>query len=60
MKKKIFGSNWNKPKQDLIRVCFGLFRETQKICFRSVSVFRTFIETTEEPKQSGIFWQIAT
>jgi hypothetical protein len=24
-----FGSNRNKPKQDLFRVCFGLFRETK-------------------------------
>ena len=47
MKKKIFGSNRNKPKQDLFRVCFGLFRETQKKNFRFVSVFRTYIETTE-------------
>jgi hypothetical protein len=42
-----FGSNRNKPKQDLFRVCFGLFRETQKKIFRFISVFRTFIETTE-------------
>jgi hypothetical protein len=46
-KKKYFGSNRNKPKQDLFRVCFGLFRETKKKIFRFVSVFRTFIETTE-------------
>jgi hypothetical protein len=45
-KNKIFGSNRNKPKQDLFRICFGLFRETKKN-FRFVSVFRTFIETTE-------------
>jgi hypothetical protein len=24
-----FGSNRNKPKLDLFRVCFGLFRETK-------------------------------
>jgi hypothetical protein len=42
-----FGSNRNKPKQDLFRVCFGLFRETQSKKFRFVSVFRTYIETTE-------------
>ncbi len=42
-----FGSNRNKPKQDLFRVCFGLFRETKKTHFRFVSVFRTYIETTE-------------
>ncbi len=42
-----FGSNRNKPKQDLFRVCFGLFRETKNLIFRFVSVFRTYIETTE-------------
>ena len=42
-----FGSNRNKPKQDLFRVCFGLFRETKKKNFSVVSVFRTYIETTE-------------
>jgi hypothetical protein len=47
MKKKNFGSNRNKPKQDLFRVCFGLFCETKKFFFRFVSVFRTYIETTE-------------
>ncbi len=45
--KIIFGSNRNKPKQDLFRVCFGLFRETKTKLFRFVSVFRTYIETTE-------------
>ena len=33
-----FGSNRNKPKQDLFRVCFGLFRETKNKTFRFVSV----------------------
>jgi len=42
-----FGSNRNKPKQDLFRVCFGLFRETKNKMFWFVSVFRTYIETTE-------------
>ncbi len=46
-KKKKFGSNRNKPKQDLFRVCFGLFCETPKKNFRFVSVFRTCIETAE-------------
>ncbi len=46
-KKNNFGSNRNKPKQDLFRVCFGSFRETKNIFFRFVSVFRTYIETTE-------------
>ncbi len=45
--KIIFGSNRNKPKQDLFRVCFGLFRETKTKKFRFVSVFRTYIETTK-------------
>ncbi len=44
---KFFGLNRNKPKQDLFRVCFGLFRENRNKIFRFVSVFRTFIETTE-------------
>ncbi len=42
-----FGSNRNKPKQDLFHVCFGLFRETKNKKFNFVSVFRTYIETTE-------------
>jgi hypothetical protein len=42
-----FGSNRNKPKQDLFRVCFGLFRETKNKKIRFVSVFRTYTETTE-------------
>ncbi len=42
-----FGSNRNKPKQDLFRVCFGFFCETKNKIFRFVSVFPTFIETTE-------------
>jgi hypothetical protein len=42
-----FGSNRNKPKQDLFRVCFGLFRETKNLKIRFVSVVRTYIETTE-------------
>jgi hypothetical protein len=42
-----FGSNRNKPKQDLFCVCFGLFRETKNKKFRFVSVFRTYIETIE-------------
>ncbi len=35
-----FGSNRNKPKQDLFGVCFGLFRETISKKCRFVSVFR--------------------
>ncbi len=44
---KNFGSNRNKPKQDLFRFCFGLFHETKNKKFRFVSVFRTYIETIE-------------
>jgi hypothetical protein len=36
--KKIFGSNRNKPKLNLLRFIFGLFRETNKLFFRFVSV----------------------
>ena len=39
--KIIFGSNRNKPKQDLFRVCFGLFR-----CFEPIS---------KQPKQTDLF-----
>jgi hypothetical protein len=39
-----FGSNRNKPKLDLFRFCFGIFRETKKIIFRFVSVFRNRFE----------------
>ncbi len=47
---KYFSSNRNKLKQDLFRLCFGLFREAKNIkfgLFRFVSLFRTCIETTE-------------
>jgi hypothetical protein len=43
-KKKFFGSNRNKLKQDLFRVCFGLFRETKKklfsVCFGVSNLYR--------------------
>jgi hypothetical protein len=35
---KSFGSNRNKPKLNLFRFIFGLFRETNKFFFRFVSV----------------------
>jgi hypothetical protein len=35
-----FGSNRNKPKHTLFRFIFGLFRETKKLFFQFVSVFR--------------------
>jgi hypothetical protein len=43
MKKKNFGLNRNKAKQDLFRVCF--VKAKKKISV--FSVFRTYIETTE-------------
>ncbi len=36
--KKFFGSNRNKLKQDLFRLCYGLFRETKNKKFQFVSV----------------------
>ncbi len=56
--KIVFGSNRNKPKQDLFRVCFGLFRETKNKKFWFVSVFRTCIETTETNRT--VSWQTET
>ncbi len=47
-----FGSNRNKPKQDLFRVCFGLFRETKKKKFR---FFRCFEPISKQPKQTDLF-----
>ncbi len=54
-----FGSNRNKPKQDLFRVCFGLFRETKNKKFRFVSnLYRNnrnkqncFFRNRNKPKQ---------
>jgi hypothetical protein len=48
--KFFFGSNRNKPKLNLFRFIFVLFRETNNKffrLFRFVSVFRTRFETTE-------------
>jgi hypothetical protein len=45
--KNFFGLNRNKPKLNLFRLIFGLFRETKKYFFRFVSVFRIRFETTE-------------
>ncbi len=47
--KKNFGSNRNKPKQDLFRLCFSMFRDTKFfVCLiRFVSVFQSYIETTK-------------
>jgi hypothetical protein len=42
-----FGSNRNKPKHNLFWFIFGLFRETKKLFFWFVSVFRIQFETTE-------------
>ncbi len=49
--KFVFGSNRNKPKLNLFRLFFGLFRETKKHFFRFVSVFRTGIETNRKNLQ---------
>jgi hypothetical protein len=51
-KKKNFGSNRNKPKQDLFRVCFGLFRETKKKYF---GLFRCFEPISKQLKQIELF-----
>ncbi len=57
--KKNFGSNRNKPKQDLFRLCFGLFHETKHKKFRFVSVcfclFRCFEPILKQPKQTELF-----
>jgi hypothetical protein len=47
------------PKQDLFRLCFGLFRETKKNgLFRFVSVcfglFRCFEPISKQPKQTKL------
>jgi hypothetical protein len=56
-----FSSNRNKPKLNLFRLFFGLFRETKKYFLRFVSVFRTGIETTETnrtlSKQTKTNWK---
>ncbi len=52
---KIFGSNRNKPKQDLFWLCFGLFRETEKknsVCF---GLFRCFEPISNRLKQTELF-----
>jgi hypothetical protein len=46
-----FGSNRNKPKQDLFRVCFCLFRETKK----NFCLFRCFELISKQPKQTDLF-----
>jgi hypothetical protein len=50
--KIIFGPNRNKPKQDLFRVCFGLFRETKK---KNFGLFRCFEPISKQPKQTDLF-----
>jgi hypothetical protein len=47
-----FGSNRNKPKQDLFRVCFCLFRETKNNKFW---LFRCFEPISKQPKQTELF-----
>jgi hypothetical protein len=43
----VFGSNRNKPKLNLFRLIFGLFRKTKKHFFWFVSLFQTCIKTTK-------------
>ncbi len=60
-----FGSNRNKPKQDLFRVCFSLFRETKKKkfwCFGVSNLYRNnrnkqicFVTNRNSPKFSEKF-----
>jgi hypothetical protein len=47
-----FGLNRNKPKQDLFRVCFGLFRETKN---KNFGLFRCFEPISKQPKQTKLF-----
>jgi hypothetical protein len=47
-----FGSNRNKPKQHLFRVCFGLFRETK---YKNFGLFRCFELISKQPKQTEMF-----
>jgi hypothetical protein len=53
---KNFGSNRNKPKQDVFQLCFGLFHETINKKFRFVSVcfglFRCFEPTVYQNKRN--------
>ncbi len=44
-----FGSNRNKPKLDLFRLFFGLFRETKNIIF---GLFWCFGSVQKQPKQT--------
>jgi hypothetical protein len=44
-----FGSNRNKPKLNLFRLFFGLFRETKKLFF---GLFRCFGPISKQPKQT--------
>jgi hypothetical protein len=61
-----FGSNRNKPKQDLFCVCFGLFCETKKkkitVCFGVSNLYRNnrnkqicFVTNRNNPKFSEKF-----
>jgi hypothetical protein len=47
-----FGSNQNKPKLNLFRLFFGLFRETQKHFFRFVLVCFGVSDQSKQPKQT--------
>jgi hypothetical protein len=47
-----FSLNGNKPKQDLFRICFGLFREARK---KNFVLFRCFELISKQPKQTDLF-----
>ncbi len=51
-RKNNFGSNPNKPKQDLFQLCFGLFREPK---IKKFGLFRCFEPISKQPKQTELF-----
>ncbi len=52
LNKQKFGSNQNKPKQDLFWLCFRLFRETKN---KKIGLFRCFEPMSKQPKQTELF-----
>ncbi len=53
--KFFFGSNRNKPKLNLFRLLFGLFRETKKHFFRFVSVCFGVSVQSKQPNKQNFF-----
>ncbi len=49
---KNLDSNRNKPKQDLFRLCFGLFREIKN---QNFGLFQCFEPISKQPKQTELF-----